>query len=76
VVPGLAPIFENRRSTSFFAKKEAKKLLFAGGRGDCRANDRNSKSFSLLFFKKEALPYVSMRPLRDLVSQSKIRRPL
>jgi hypothetical protein len=40
---------------SFFEKKEAKKLLLNVGRDRAGATARRSKSFLLLFFKKEAL---------------------
>jgi hypothetical protein len=40
-------------SASFFAKKEAKKLLFAGRCGTQRANaQRNQKFFGYFFSKK------------------------
>jgi fructoselysine-6-P-deglycase FrlB-like protein len=42
-------------STSFFEKKEAKKRLLTVGCGSSRASGTRSKSFLLLFFKKEAL---------------------
>jgi len=42
-------------STSFFEKKEAKKLSLNAGRGRGSANARRTESFLLLFFKKEAL---------------------
>jgi hypothetical protein len=38
-------------SSSFFAKKEPKKLLFTAGFGDAVAIARRSKSFLVLFFK-------------------------
>jgi hypothetical protein len=38
--------------TSFFEKKEAKKLLLLGGRGGVCANARRSKSFLVTFFQK------------------------
>jgi hypothetical protein len=38
-------------STSFFAKKEAKKLLFAGGCVANRADAGNWQKFLLLFLK-------------------------
>jgi hypothetical protein len=44
-----------QESASFFEKKEAKKLLLTAGRGRADANARRTKSFLLLFFKKEAL---------------------
>jgi hypothetical protein len=44
-------------STSFFAKKEAKKLLSTGGWGDRLQKPAMNKSFLLLFFKKEALSF-------------------
>jgi hypothetical protein len=44
-----------KESASFFVKKEAKKLPLIGGRGTERATALSSKSFLLLFFKKEAL---------------------
>jgi hypothetical protein len=38
-------------------KKRSKKLLFTAGSGPAAANARRSKSFLLLFFKKEALSF-------------------
>jgi hypothetical protein len=43
-------------------KKKQKKLLFAGGYGTGVATTRRSKSFLLLFFKKEALSLLSKPP--------------
>ncbi|MCW8306140.1 hypothetical protein AruPA_03745 [Acidiphilium sp. PA] len=43
-------------STSFFAKKEAKKLSFIWGSGVDAGVVPMSRSFLLLFYKKEALP--------------------
>jgi hypothetical protein len=51
-------ILSGEESASFFEKKEAKKLLFTAGVGASRANARRSKSFLLLFFKKEALSFL------------------
>jgi hypothetical protein len=42
---------------SFFEKKAAKKLSLTAGCGSSRANGTRSKSFLLLFFKKEALTF-------------------
>jgi len=42
-------------SASFFAKKEAKKLLIAGGCGACSKRARSEKKFFASFFQKEAL---------------------
>jgi hypothetical protein len=50
-------------SASFFAKKEAKKLLFIAGCGDGVATARRIKSFLVLFFKKE--PLASLTPAGD-----------
>jgi hypothetical protein len=43
-------------STSFFEKKEAKKLLLNWASGRETSTVQFSKSFLLLFFKKEGLP--------------------
>jgi hypothetical protein len=45
-------------STSFSEEKEAKRLLLLGGFGVDRRKSRRSKSFLLLFFKKEALSFL------------------
>ncbi|MDD2861479.1 MAG: hypothetical protein PHI71_10495 [Acidiphilium sp.] len=45
----------NQGSTSFFVKKEAKKLLFAGLSHLKTPVTQIKKSFLLLFVKKEAL---------------------
>jgi hypothetical protein len=44
------------RKHFFFAKKEAKKLSFIGGCGVDAGVAPMSRSFLLLFYKKEALP--------------------
>jgi hypothetical protein len=41
-----------------FPARGSKKLLFTVGSGSAVANAPRSKSFLLLFFKKEALSYV------------------
>jgi hypothetical protein len=41
-------------SASFFAKKEAKKLLFAAGCGFCRANAHGTQEFFASFFQKRS----------------------
>jgi hypothetical protein len=51
-------------SASFFEKKEAKKLLLQAGLGRAGFAAPRTKSFLLLFFKKEALnssPYQQAR---------------
>jgi hypothetical protein len=48
-----SPLREGR--TSFFVKKEAKKLLLLGALVRAVPQPAVSKSFLLLFFKKEAL---------------------
>jgi hypothetical protein len=41
-------------SASFFAKKEAKKLLYAGGCGTQRANAHGHQKFFASFFQKRS----------------------
>jgi 5-oxoprolinase (ATP-hydrolysing) len=48
----IAPREGSQESASFFAKKEAKKLLFAGGAGDGDANAPNKQKFFGSFFQK------------------------
>jgi hypothetical protein len=43
--------------TSFFEKKEAKKLLLLGDLAPLSPQPARTKSFLLLFFKKEALSF-------------------
>ncbi|HQT84573.1 MULTISPECIES: hypothetical protein [Acidiphilium] len=45
--------------SSFFVKKEAKKLLFAGAAAAKTPVHRINESFLLLFYKKEVLPSLS-----------------
>ncbi len=45
---------EREESASFFAKKEAKKLLFAGGFGTCRARTYCKQTFLASFFQKRS----------------------
>jgi hypothetical protein len=51
---GLRNAFWNKESTSFFAKKEAKKLLFAAGFDTGRANARIEQKFFASFFQKRS----------------------
>jgi hypothetical protein len=44
-------------STSFFEKKEAKKLLLLWAMGVSQARAKTNKSFLVLFFKKELLSF-------------------
>jgi hypothetical protein len=49
-------------SSSFFEKKEPKKLLFSGRGLDLSAPWLKSKSLLLLFFRKEGLSYRGHAP--------------
>jgi hypothetical protein len=51
-----------KESSSFFEKKEPKKLLFSGHGLDLLARCPGNKSFLLLFFKKEGLSFWSSAP--------------
>ncbi|WP_286704986.1 MULTISPECIES: hypothetical protein [Acidiphilium] len=55
--------WEKEARTSFFEKKEAKKLFDAGPVTVQAPMPQIKKSFLLLFFKKEALP--PLAPPRD-----------
>jgi hypothetical protein len=47
------------KASASFLKKRSKKLLFTAGCGDSSASRTRSKSFLVLFFKKERLSYLS-----------------
>jgi len=52
---------KNKASASFFEKKEAKKLLLLREFARDVPRPAVSKSFLLLFFKKEALPFLKIQ---------------
>jgi hypothetical protein len=49
-------------SASFFVKKEAKKLSLIWCKPLKRPSPQTNKSFLLLFYKKEALASLNLRP--------------
>jgi hypothetical protein len=53
-MPAVETMFKQERA---FLKKSAAKNFCSCGLGRCHAPARKSKSFLLLFFKKEALAY-------------------
>jgi hypothetical protein len=54
-----------RKASASFLKKRSKKLPFTAGCGSAVAKARRSKSFLLLFFKKEALSFTFFETLLD-----------
>jgi hypothetical protein len=62
--PALPAFEKSKASASFFAKKEAKKLLFVGGCGAGRASARSEQKFFASFFQKRSASFLTANKQR------------